>query len=123
MAPGDTQEVVVGVVGGLGSDRLSSVAVMKFNDEFVQNTYNALFAVPKAPPQPDVKIAELNEKIVLEWSSNEQRVTDIEEVISPARVVRVRRVQRVSTPQRRGVARGCEAAGHVRPSDRSGDHP
>ena len=45
MAPGDTQEVVVGVVGGLGSDRLSSVAVMKFNDEFVQNTYNALFAV------------------------------------------------------------------------------
>jgi hypothetical protein len=82
MAPGDTQEVVVGVVGGLGSDRLSSVAVMKFNDEFVQNTYNALFAVPKAPPQPDVKIAQLNEKIVLEWSSNEQRVKDIENVIS-----------------------------------------
>ena len=81
MAPGDTQEVVVGVVGGIGSDRLSSVAVMKFNDEFVQNTYNALFAVPKAPPQPDVKIAELNEKIVLEWSSNAQRVQDIEEAV------------------------------------------
>ncbi len=82
MAPGDTQEVVVGVVAGLGSDRLSSVAVMKFNDEFVQNTYNAVFAVPKAPPQPDVKIAELDEKVVLEWSSNEQRVKDIEEVVS-----------------------------------------
>ncbi len=82
MAPGDTQEVVIGVVGGLGSDRLSSVAVMKFNDEFVQNTYNALFAVPKSPLQPDVKIAELNEKIVLEWSSNEQRVKDIENVVS-----------------------------------------
>ena len=82
MAPGDTQEVVVGVVGGLGSDRLSSVAVMKFNDEFVQNTYNALFAVPKAPPQPDVKVAQLSEKIILEWSSNDQRVKDIEQVIS-----------------------------------------
>ena len=70
------------MVGGIGSDRLSSVAVMKFNDEFVQNTYNALFAVAKAPPQPDVKVAELNEKIVLEWSSNEQRLTDIEDVIS-----------------------------------------
>jgi len=80
MAPGDTQEVVMGTVAGLGSDRLSSVAVMKFNDEFVQNTYTALFAVPKPPPQPDVKVAELNEKVVLEWSSNEQRVKDIEEV-------------------------------------------
>lgn len=82
MAPGDTQEVVMGTVFGLGSDRLSSVAVMKFNDEFVQNTYNALFAVPKSPAQPDVKIAELNGKIVLEWSSNEQRVKDIEEIVS-----------------------------------------
>lgn len=82
MAPGDTQEVVIGVVGGLGSDRLSSVAVMKFNDEFVQNTYNSLFAVPKAPLQPDVKIAQLSEKIILEWSSNEQRVVDIENTVS-----------------------------------------
>ncbi|MBP1655762.1 MAG: hypothetical protein H6Q31_363 [Bacteroidetes bacterium] len=81
MAPGDTQDVVVGTVFGLGSDRLSSVSVMKFNDEFVQNTYNALFAVPKPPPQPDVKIAELDGKIVFEWSSNEQRLKDIEEVV------------------------------------------
>ncbi len=51
--PGDTQDVVVGTVGGIGSDRLSSVAMMKFNDTFVQNTFDALFVVPnRPPPQP-----------------------------------------------------------------------
>jgi hypothetical protein len=80
LAPGDTQEVVVGVVGGLGSDRLSSVAVMKFNDEFVQNTFNALFAVPKPPPAPAVSVAELDEKVIIEWASTPQRTADIENV-------------------------------------------
>jgi len=78
MAPGDTQEIVVGTVVGLGADRLSSVAVMKFNDRFVQNTYDALFQVPKAPKAPNVKVAELNGQIVLEWGSDVQNVADTE---------------------------------------------
>ncbi|MBI4428393.1 MAG: T9SS type A sorting domain-containing protein [Ignavibacteriales bacterium] len=82
MAPGDTQEVVVGVVAGLGSDRLSSVAVMKFNDRFVQNTYNALFSVPAPPLAPDMKFAELDGEIALEWGSNLTRVNDIENRVS-----------------------------------------
>ncbi len=81
-ALGDTQEIVVGTVAGLGSDRLSSIAVMKFNDEFVQNTYNALFAVPKSPPQPDVSVTELDGKIILNWASNPQRIIDTEQKIS-----------------------------------------
>ncbi len=78
MAPGDTQEIYVGVVAGLGADRLTSVAVMKFNDRFVQNTFDALFQVPRAPAAPDVKVAELDGEIILEWGSNLVRVNDTE---------------------------------------------
>ena len=78
LAPADTQEIVVGTVAGIGSDRLSSVAVMKFNDKFVQITYNALFQVPKAPSAPEVKFAELDGEVILEWGSNLAKVADIE---------------------------------------------
>jgi hypothetical protein len=78
LAPADTQEIVVGTVGGMGADRLSSIAVMKFNDRFVQNTYDALFQVPKAPDAPSVTYAELNREIILEWGSNLPSVTKIE---------------------------------------------
>lgn len=78
LAPGDTQEVYVGTVAGIGSDRLSSITVMKFNDRFVQNTFDALFQVPKPPTPPDVKFAELDGEIVLEWGSNLARLQDTE---------------------------------------------
>jgi hypothetical protein len=69
-SPGDTQEVVVGLVGGLGADRLSSVSVMKFSDRFAQNTYDALFVVPSAPRAPNVSVRQLDGEIVLEWGSD-----------------------------------------------------
>ena len=78
LAPGDTQEVVIGVVGGLGADRLSSVSVMKFNDTFVQNTFDALFVVPTPPPTPAAKYTELDGHVSFEWGSNTERVTATE---------------------------------------------
>jgi hypothetical protein len=78
LAPGDTQEVVMGTVAGLGGDRLSSVKVMKFNDRFVQNTYNDLFAVPSPPPTPDVKYTQLDGHVIFEWGSNSTRVAETE---------------------------------------------
>ncbi len=45
-APGDTQDVVVVFVGGIGADRLSSVAVMKANDIVAQKLYDQLFDAP-----------------------------------------------------------------------------
>jgi hypothetical protein len=78
LAPGDTQEVYVGVVVGIGADRLSSVSVMKFNDQFVQNTFDALFQVPRAPQSPNVNVAELDGEIILEWGSDLTRLADIE---------------------------------------------
>ncbi|MCG3121485.1 MAG: hypothetical protein ALAOOOJD_04603 [bacterium] len=74
-APGDTQEVVVGIVGGLGADRLSSVSVMKFSDRFAQNTYDALFVVPSAPRAPNVAVRQLDGEIVLEWGSDLNNVS------------------------------------------------
>ncbi len=69
-APGDTQEVYVGVVAGLGADRLSSIQVMKSNDQYVQSTFNRIFAVPRAPAQPRVNATALDRQIIIEWGSD-----------------------------------------------------
>jgi len=42
LAPGDTQEVVIATVAGIGSDRLSSITLMKHNDSFAQSLFQNL---------------------------------------------------------------------------------
>jgi hypothetical protein len=46
MAPGDTQEVVVAALVGLGADYLSSITVLKAEDKAIKESYNNLFSVP-----------------------------------------------------------------------------
>jgi hypothetical protein len=82
MAPGDTQEIYVGVVVGIGSDRTSSTAIMKANDNAVQITFDLLFQVSSPPAAPIVSVSELDGKVILEWSSNGARVADTEGRIS-----------------------------------------
>ena len=82
LAPGDTEEVVVGTVAGLGSDRLSSISVMKFNDRFVQNTFDADFAVPRPPKTPKVTYTELDGHVIFEWGSDFPTVSNIENTTS-----------------------------------------
>jgi hypothetical protein len=53
MAPGDTQEIVVAEVAGLGEDRLSSVTRMKNNARIAQAAYDSYFRT--LPPYPSVK--------------------------------------------------------------------
>jgi len=67
LALGETQEVVVALLGGIGSDRLRSVSQLKFNDQFVQDAYNNLFEVPKPPTAPKVRTAQLDGAILLDW--------------------------------------------------------
>jgi hypothetical protein len=82
MAPGDTQEVVIGTVAGLGSDRLSSIAVMKFNDRFVQNTYDALFQVPRAPAAPRLQVTEIDGAIIMNWGGDLAALRDTEDRVN-----------------------------------------
>jgi hypothetical protein len=67
MAVGDTQELVVATLAGLGGDRLSSITQMRAVDDKAQAAYNNLFSIPAPPPAPVVKKAELDGKIILTW--------------------------------------------------------
>ena len=83
MALGDTQEVVVALLGGISTDRLRSVSKLKFNDQFVQDAYNSFFEVPKPPAQPNVRVAELNQAILLDWGWDDESIQATEGAGSP----------------------------------------
>jgi len=67
MEPGDTQEVVVGIVVGQGNDRIGSVKVMKFYDLTAQKAFDLDFELPPAPDRPVVSVAPLDRRIRLSW--------------------------------------------------------
>ncbi|HVP37688.1 MAG TPA: hypothetical protein VMS93_00745 [Candidatus Saccharimonadales bacterium] len=69
MAPGDTQEVVAGVIVGRGSDNLASVNVMKLLDKEAQAAYDANFDLATPPPAPKVVVRALNNAIDLSWDA------------------------------------------------------
>jgi hypothetical protein len=81
LAPGDTNEIVVALVVGMGADRLSSVSVLKFNDQFAQNTFDALFVVPVVP-SPNVNVAQLDRTIVLDWGWDPQTIDKSENKVT-----------------------------------------
>ncbi len=70
----DTQEVVVALLGGSGSDVKSSISVLRFNDVSAQYAYDNLFELPKAPPAPKLQIGELDNQIVLNWGYDDAAV-------------------------------------------------
>ena len=81
MALGDTQEVVVAQVDGLGSNNISSVAVMKNVDDLAQVAYDNLFkALPGAPDPPRPVVTQLNNEIILDWGSDPAQIGKIENV-------------------------------------------
>ncbi len=67
MAPGDSQEVVVANLAGLGKDRISSISVLWWYSDLALAAYNDLFVLPSPPPQPKVTFAALDREIVLSW--------------------------------------------------------
>lgn len=86
MALGDTQEVVVALLGGIASDRLRSVSKLKFTDQFVQEAYNNFFEVPAPPQQPAVRVDEGDRAITIDWGFNAETVRATEkEVKAPFR--------------------------------------
>ena len=78
MALGDTQEVVVALLGGISTDRLRSVSKLKFADEFAQRAYNRFPNIPSPPASPDVWVTELDQMVLLDWGWNEAVVEQTE---------------------------------------------
>jgi len=68
MVVGDTQDVVLGLIGGMGGDNLSSITVLKYNDIFAQFAYDNDFELPTPPKAPNVSIFEGDGYITLNWA-------------------------------------------------------
>ena len=68
MVVGDTQDVVLGLIGGMGGDNLSSITVLKYNDIFAQFAYDNDFALPTPPKAPSVSAFEGDGYITLNWA-------------------------------------------------------
>ena len=83
MQPGDTQEVVVAVVGGIvdqpGGNNRNAIAQLKANDNLAQFVYDNLFkAIPKPPAAPKVNVTVMEDQIILEWGGDHAAVAETE---------------------------------------------
>ncbi len=76
MAAGDTQEVTVAVVAGLGSDRLSSFAVMRLNATKTEQLFENLLQLPQPPPA--TKATELDGQVLLNWGWDHEQLARTE---------------------------------------------
>jgi hypothetical protein len=72
MVPGDTQEVVVGILCARGTDNLNSLKVLKETDRAAQIAYDLDFNLVPAPPQPSITAVGLDQKIVFYWEDNSE---------------------------------------------------
>ena len=65
------QEVVVSRIVGRGSDRISSLQVLRYYDRFAQLAFDNNFDLPQAPPSPRVTPSLQDNKIILTWGDFE----------------------------------------------------
>jgi hypothetical protein len=73
MAPGDTQDVVVGIVVAQGESRLASVALMKCFDEAVQAAYDAGFNLASPPNAPQARITPRDGEVFITWDAGSEQ--------------------------------------------------
>jgi hypothetical protein len=69
MAPGDSQEVVVALIIGQGTDRLSSITDLKSKDRVAQLVFDLNFDIPSPPPSPTVYVQPRDKSVRLVWGS------------------------------------------------------
>ncbi len=81
MAPGDTQEIVIGVIAAgaeSGVDRLSAITLMRYYDDQVQAAYDRFFQVQGPPPSPRVQASEFDQEILVRWDQDTAAVSATE---------------------------------------------
>jgi hypothetical protein len=67
LAPGESKDVVIGLVVGAGKSNMSSIGWMKFNDKIAQYAYDQNFDLPSPPPAPVVSAAQIDDGASLTW--------------------------------------------------------
>ena len=72
MAPGDTQQVVAGIVIAQGTDRIASVALMKCFDQSVQAAYDAGFNLASPPNNPAATITPRDGEVFIRWDTGSE---------------------------------------------------
>ena len=81
MALGDTQDIVVAYVAGIGLDNISSITVMRFHDSFAQFAFDENFILPSPPSPPLVTLAELDGRVVINWGGDATAIAKTEETV------------------------------------------
>ncbi len=101
MALGDTNGFSVALIAGIGSDRLASVAVMKYISEMAQTAYDHFFELPKAPRKPQLGATALEGTIILNWSLSPDSVRQVEEPLLNGYVFEGYNVYQLPSPEAR----------------------
>ncbi len=70
MAPGDTQEIVVGIVIAQGTTNINSITALKTKDIAAQIAYDLDFNLTPAPPAPKLHSLPSSKAITLWWEDN-----------------------------------------------------
>ncbi|RMF60874.1 MAG: T9SS C-terminal target domain-containing protein [Calditrichaeota bacterium] len=79
MVPGDTQEVIFAIVGGISKSQLASLSVMKYHALVARYLHERKYRLPQPLPSPIVSAAAYEGKILLDWGSAWERVKTIEQ--------------------------------------------
>lgn len=81
MAPGDTQEVVVGLVIARGTNNLNSVTELKRKDLAAQIAYDLDFALTPAPDAPTISAFADDGEVTLYWEPNSENYDEVDPLI------------------------------------------
>ncbi len=81
LAPGDTQDVIMSFVAGMGADHLTSLAVMKFHAGIVRSIAFNSFRPNLGPAPPRLSAIPLDGEVILRWDSSETAVRRTEQPV------------------------------------------
>lgn len=81
MAPGDTQEVVVGILIGRSVNNLASITELKRKDGAAQIAYDLDFKLTPSPEPPQISAFANDGEVTLYWKPNSEKYEEIDPLI------------------------------------------
>jgi hypothetical protein len=77
--PGDTQQVVVGIIVARGSSNLNSITLLRQYADLSQTLFNNNFKLPPAPPSPKVDYSYVDGNLLLTWDKRAEEFNNYDE--------------------------------------------